>query len=112
MALAIKSTRVAWGSLSWLVLLAIPLLALLLEYPYDAPFSSSGVLVVGKAKIKTPPQPKLKVEITFDDWENQTAKINPSLLRVDFKQNLLVWPNLAGDLTRSPPLSTAVQSFS
>jgi hypothetical protein len=113
MVFACKKTGVARGSLTWLVLLAIPLLSLLLRYPYDAPLSSSGMLTVGKAKIKTPPQPKFKVEITsVDEWRDQTAKINPSLLRVDFKQNLLVWPNVSGDLTRSPPSSTAVRLFS
>jgi hypothetical protein len=51
-----------------------------------------------------PPQQKDRIEvISVAELRDQTPEIDPSLLRVDFKQNLLVWPNVAGDLTRSPP---------
>jgi len=34
--------------------------------------------------------------------------IHASFLLFDFKQNLRRWPNVAGDISRSPPLSPAV----
>ena len=42
--------------------------------------------------------------------EDQTPTVHPSLLRFDYKQNLLVWPVLGGEITRSPP--TAFQARS
>jgi len=35
--------------------------------------------------------------------EDQAPSVHPSLLRFDYKQNLLLWPVLAGEITRSPP---------
>lgn len=35
--------------------------------------------------------------------EDQASSVHPSLLRFDYKQNLLLWPVLAGEITRSPP---------
>lgn len=35
--------------------------------------------------------------------EDQAPSVRPSLLRFDYKQNLLRWPVLAGEITRSPP---------
>lgn len=42
--------------------------------------------------------------------EDHAPSVHPSLLRFDYKQNLLVWPVLAGEITRSPP--TAFQARS
>ena len=33
-------------------------------------------------------------------------RVHAAFLLFDFKQNLRHWPNLAGDISRSPPLST------
>jgi hypothetical protein len=33
-------------------------------------------------------------------------RVHASFLLFDFKQNLRRWPNLAGDISRSPPLCT------
>lgn len=35
--------------------------------------------------------------------EDQAPSVHPSLLRFDYKQNLLLWPVLADEITRSPP---------
>ena len=40
--------------------------------------------------------------------EDQASNLHPSLLRVDYKQNLLVWPVVAGGITRSPPLTPSL----
>ena len=42
------------------------------------------------------------------ELRDDSLKIDPAFLRIDFKQNLLVWPNVAGDLTRSPPAPARV----
>ena len=41
----------------------------------------------------------------------QASRVNSSFLRNDLKQNLLVWPNIADDLTRSPPVSALIYTF-
>ncbi len=38
------------------------------------------------------------------DWNDANVAPSPLFLRIDYKQNLLVWPVIAGNLTRSPPL--------
>jgi hypothetical protein len=38
--------------------------------------------------------------------------LNPYFLRIDYKQNLLVWPVLSGDLARSPPYIAPSRSLS
>jgi hypothetical protein len=103
MVLPFKNSPVVWSAFPFLILLAV--IALPLQHHYDGPSISSGIFVAGQAKLKTVlPQQKDKVEIvSVADWLDLTPKIDPSLLRVDLKQNLLVWPNIAGDLTRAPP---------
>ena len=42
--------------------------------------------------------------------EDQAPPVHPSLLWFDYKQNLLLWPVLAGDITRSPPTISRTRS--
>jgi hypothetical protein len=112
MVLAIKNSRAAWATIAFIILLAIA--ALPLQRQYDGLSVSSGILIIAPVKPKTvPPQQKDKIEVvSVAEFRDQSPKIDPSLLRIDFKQNLLVWPNVAGDLTRSPPSPASVRSFS
>ena len=102
MVFAFKNSRVAWATVCSIILLAIVALPL---QRYDDLSVSSGILVISQVKPKTvPAQQKDRIQvISVAELRDQTPEIDPSLLRVDFKQNLLVWPNVAGDLTRSPP---------
>jgi len=74
-------------------------------------FSSIFVVVLLKVKAALPEQKLTFKILSFADRPDQTPRINPSLLRIDFKQNLLVWPNVASDLTRSPPSTAAAASL-
>lgn len=87
-----------------LALLAI--LALPLQQQPEGVSTGSSIFVIAQLKVKAAlPEQKLTFEISSRaNRPDQTPKINPSLLRIDLKQNLLVWPNIAADLTRSPPL--------
>lgn len=40
------------------------------------------------------------------DWSDPNTMPSPLFLRIDYKQNLLVWPVVGGNLTRSPPPGT------
>jgi hypothetical protein len=106
-----KNSTVGLRTFHLALLLAI--LVLPLQQQPEGVASFSSMLVVGQLKIKAPlPEHKLTFEIaSLAHRLDQTPKINPSLLRIDLKQNLLVWPNIASDLTRSPP-SAAAQSLS
>jgi hypothetical protein len=110
MVCSFKNSLGAWRTVFFLIL--FPVLALPLQPYSDALSISSAVFVAAQVNLMLPQQ-KDKVEFaSVADWPDQTTKINPSLLRIDFKQNLLVWPNIANDLTRSPPLPAPVRSFS
>ena len=110
--LRFKNSRAAGATISFIILLAIA--ALPLQRQYDGLSVSSGILIIAKVKPKTVvPQQKDKIEVlSVAEFRDQSPKIDRSLLRIDFKQNLLVWPNVAGDLTRSPPSSVSGRSFS
>jgi hypothetical protein len=110
--LRFKNSRAAGATISFIILLAIA--ALPLQRQYDGLSVSSGILIIAKVKPKTVvPQQKDKIEVlSVAEFRDQSPKIDRSLLRIDFKQNLLVWPNVAGDLTRSPPSPASVRSFS
>jgi hypothetical protein len=112
MVFAFKKTPAAWRALPFLILFAF--LALPLQDQPDGLAISSGIFVAAQVKLKPMlPQPKETVDFaSLTHWPEQTPKIDPSLLRIDFKQNLLVWPNIANDLTRSPPSPAPVRSFS
>ncbi len=88
-----------------LVMIALPM-----EQQIDRLVSNSGVALLAFAKINpTPPQQRVNVDVLSGaKLRNHTPNIDPAFLRIDFKQNLLVWPNVAGDLTRSPPAPAPV----
>ncbi len=101
----------AWQIFPCLLLLAI--VALPLQQQSEGVSTFSTMFTVVQLKVKAAlPELKLTFEIaSVADRPDQMPKINPTLLRIDLKQNLLVWPNVASDLTRSPPFA-AVQSLS
>ncbi|HSE90734.1 MAG TPA: hypothetical protein VLJ79_31280 [Candidatus Binatia bacterium] len=103
MVLARKNAAVDFGLVLFLVLV---ILALPLQFEPDGLPISTGIFSVKQINLTTIlPQQKSRVELgSISDAKNQTPKLNPYFLRIDYKQNLLVWPVLAGDLTRSPPL--------
>ena len=102
MARALKNSPVAGRTFFAMLLLAI--VALSLEHRPDR-FTISAVVSITPVKPNTasPPQKGGGVLSVAELRDRTTPKIDPTLLRSDFKQNLLVWPNVAGDLTRSPP---------
>jgi hypothetical protein len=106
-----NNAAVGLGTVGFLVLLA--LLALPLQFQYDGLSASTGIFSVGQTNLTTLlPQHKARVELApVADWKNQPPS-NPSFLRIDYKQNLLVWPVVASDLTRSPPYGVPFQSLS
>jgi hypothetical protein len=85
--------------------LVFAILTLPLQFEPDGFAISTGIFSVKQINLTTIlPQQKSRVELaSITDAKNQTPKLNPYFLRIDYKQNLLVWPVLAGDLTRSPP---------
>jgi hypothetical protein len=110
MGCSLRNSPAAWRIFPSLLLVAI--LALPLQQPEGfSTFSSMFVVVQLKVKAALPEQKVTFKIASVADQPDQTPKINPSLLRIDLKQNLRVWPNVASDLTRSPPFA-AVQSLS
>jgi hypothetical protein len=93
--------------------LVVAIMMLPLQQQPESVSSVSSIFVIGQAKLRAaPPEQKLTFEIAYlVARADQTPQINPSVLKVDLKQNLLVWPNIANDLTRSPP-RVSVQSLS
>jgi hypothetical protein len=96
------------------LLLVFAILALPLQVAPDGFPISTGIFSVKQINLTTIlPQQKSRVELaSITDAKNQTPKLNPYFLRIDYKQNLLVWPVLAGDLTRSPPYIAPFPSLS
>jgi hypothetical protein len=84
------------------------LLAAILALPFqdaaEGPVLLSSKIVAAKLKVKPAPAPSKPGVLPSIFRPDQTPKIHPSILRIDLKQNLLVWPNIATHLTRSPPL--------
>jgi hypothetical protein len=67
--------------------------------------AGSGLFSFANASV-TKPLPQQNARIVFvsvADWRDANSNLNPLFLRIDYKQNLLMWPVIAGDLTRSPP---------
>ena len=44
----------------------------------------------------------------FREFEEEPPPVHASFMLFDFKQNLRRWPNVAGDISRSPPLLYAI----
>jgi hypothetical protein len=76
--------------------------------------TSAGIVPVVKMSAKASlPQYKDKVGIiSVASWRDETLKLHRSFLRIDYKQNLLVWPVVSGDVARSPPYIARFQSLS
>jgi hypothetical protein len=111
MVLARKNAAVDFVMILFLVL---AIFALPLQIESDGFPISTGIFSVKQINLTTVlPQQKSRVELgSITDAKNQTPKLNPYFLRIDYKQNLLVWPVLAGDLTRSPPYIAPFPSLS
>jgi hypothetical protein len=102
MARAVKNSPVAGRTFFAMLLLAI--VALSLEHRPDRfTISAFASIALVKPNTVSPPQKGGGILSIAELRDQTTPKIDPTLLRNDFKQNLLVWPNVAGDLTRSPP---------
>ena len=69
--------------------------------------TSAGIFAVAKMTAKAPlPQYKDKVGIiSVASYRDETLTLHPTFLRIDDKQNFVVWPVVSGDLARSPPFS-------
>jgi hypothetical protein len=79
--------------------------ALPLQHLLDGTSARGTIFASGKV-ISTSALPRQTDQVglaSVADWSDETSKIPPSLLRVDYKQNLLRWPVVAGNITRSPP---------
>jgi hypothetical protein len=81
------------------------LVALPWQYPVDVAFSYPAILSIGKIQLKAGLlHAKHRFALASVDHSlGRAAAMNLNFLRTDYKQNLLVWPIVAGNLTRSPP---------
>lgn len=86
-------------------LLVFAVLALPLARENDGLLGASNITAAGKVHANLArPQHVGKTKLAPPgEWSDQAANFNPSFFRVDYKQNLLVWPVVAGNVTRSPP---------
>jgi hypothetical protein len=41
-------------------------------------------------------------------WQDQLKTLDQTYLRIDYRQNLLVWPVVATKSSRSPPFTTSL----
>jgi hypothetical protein len=73
---------------------------LLVEPPLDSSFDHPSLTAPTKVKGKDNRQWEQAGSVILED---QQPSVHPSLLRFDYKQNLLLWPVLAGEIARSPP---------
>jgi hypothetical protein len=100
-----------WRTVPIMVLLST---AVLFTQPHsDAVVAFSIAAPIAYATAKPPPL-HVKDPVAVQSrmrLQAQTSKVKSSFLRNDLKQNLLVWPNVAGDLTRSPPVPALTYTF-
>ncbi len=111
MVLARKNAVVGFKIVLFLV---FAIFALSLQFEPNGFPVSTGIFSVKQINLTTVlPQQKSRVELaSIADAKNQSPKLKPYFLRIDYKQNLLVWPVVAGNLTRSPPYIAPFQSLS
>jgi hypothetical protein len=83
--------------------LLLAMLALPFQGAGEGTVLLSSKIVSAKVKAKPAPAPFKFGILPTVDRPDQRPQIHPSLLRMDLNQNLLVWPNIATYLTRSPP---------
>ena len=83
------------------------LVALPLQHFIDVASGDPAILSIGKIQLKAGllhARHRLALA-SVDHALGRAAAMNLKFLRTDYKQNLLVWPIVAGNLTRSPPTS-------
>lgn len=98
-------------NISIVVLLATAVL--FMQHHSDAVVAFSIASPIAYALAKPPPlHPKDPVGVQSRmQLHAQASRVNSFFLRNDLKQNLLVWPNIADDLTRSPPVPAFIYTF-
>lgn len=87
------------------LLIVFVVLALPVQHLYDGISAAGSIFSTVKVTSKTV-VPRQTDQIEFAsvaDWKDETLKIPTAFFRVDYKQNLLLWPVVAGNITRSPP---------
>ena len=65
--------------------------------------SNVGHLLYQTPKIPSAEQAELSSPLQNEIVRKDPPPLHPSFLLFDFKQNLRRWPNVAGDISRSPP---------
>ncbi len=72
--------------------------------------TSAGIFAIGQmpAKASVKQHKDRPAIISVANWSYELPKPHPSLLRVDYKENRLVWPVVSCDHARSPPSATLV----
>ena len=103
MRLARKVTLIALRTIPFLLLFAV--FALVFHYQLEGLSSATAISSGAKNKLKSI---RLQHEDRIDlgltgRWRGELSLLDPTFLRVDYKQNLSVWPVVAGKLIRSPP---------
>ncbi|HXV83492.1 MAG TPA: hypothetical protein VEG60_26845 [Candidatus Binatia bacterium] len=109
----LDSKRPVIGAKAIIVLVVFAVFALPLAQESDGFSGSTSITTVGKVNttfIRSQQEDKIKLAPP-GNWRDQAANFNPCFFKVDYKQNLLVWPVVAGNVTRSPPFSDPI-SFS
>lgn len=95
------------GAKAIIFLVVFAVFALPLAHESNGLSGSPSITTVGKVNTTfTRPQQEDKIKLAPPDhWRDQAANFNPCFLKIDYKQNLLIWPVVAGNVTRSPPFS-------
>ena len=95
---------------------AYPLLLLTLLWAFlgtiDGPTvnvgSTAGSVVYKTTKVLDWEHDDQPEPFWFREFEQEPQPVHASFLLFDFKQNLRRWPNVAGDISRSPPFRYAI----
>jgi hypothetical protein len=69
--------------------------------------SNAGHLFYQTPRIPSAEQAKLSTPLRNEIVRKDPSPVHPSFLLFDFKQDLRRWPNVAGDINRSPPFLRA-----
>lgn len=80
---------------------------LFFEQPSDNLPDNPSFTAVSKIKGKDNEHFEL---VLLEILEDRIPAPPPSLLWFDYKQNLLLWPVVAGEITRSPPIASGAPS--
>jgi hypothetical protein len=82
-------------------------LSLPFQHLVDGISAGAAIFASGKV-ISAKPLPRHTNQVdlgSIADASEESSKCPSFFLRVDYKQNLLHWPVVAGNITRSPPIS-------